>query len=157
MGGGGGTAAICDQRAELRALQDLRYQGPQPQHHMGAARGRRRAEIFKHVKGVPRPGHDTATTRYSWYRTLAVRSLSLRGGGKKAILRPTRRAGRTPPMEAANRDCSYSVPAPDGRRARRSAPALAALACRRRRGSRQPAGVQLRADDAGAVAADGIG
>ena len=45
VGGGGRQTALRDQRAELRALQDLRYQGPQPEHQLGAARGRRRPEL----------------------------------------------------------------------------------------------------------------
>ena len=35
--------AAADQRAELRPLQDLRHQGPDPEHRLGHARGRRRA------------------------------------------------------------------------------------------------------------------
>src|SRR3982751_6760936 len=54
MGRGGWSAALCHQRAELRPLQNLRYQGPQPQHHLGAAGGRRR-EIFEYVMAVPCP------------------------------------------------------------------------------------------------------
>ena len=38
-----------DQRRQLRPLQDLRHQGPQPEHQLGAARGRRRAELSEHV------------------------------------------------------------------------------------------------------------
>ena len=47
MGRGGRRAALRDQRAELRPLQNLRHQGPQPEHHLGAAGGRRRAEILR--------------------------------------------------------------------------------------------------------------
>ena len=39
----------ADQRAELRALQDLRHQGPDAEHRLGHARGRRRAELRGHV------------------------------------------------------------------------------------------------------------
>ena len=39
----------ADQRAELRALQDLRHQGPDAEHRVGHARGRRRAELHEHV------------------------------------------------------------------------------------------------------------
>ena len=35
---------------ELRALQDLRHRRPVPDHHLGAARGRRRSELRWHVK-----------------------------------------------------------------------------------------------------------
>ena len=44
--------AAADQRAELRALQDLRYQRPDPEHQLGHARGRRRAELPEHVVRV---------------------------------------------------------------------------------------------------------
>ena len=39
------ATAAADQRAELRALQDLRHQGPDAEHRLGHARGRRRAEL----------------------------------------------------------------------------------------------------------------
>ena len=39
----------ADQRVELRALQDLRHQGPDAEHRLGHARGRRRAELHEHV------------------------------------------------------------------------------------------------------------
>ena len=41
--------ALSDQLPELRALQDLRYQGPQPEHHLDGPAGRRRAELPEHV------------------------------------------------------------------------------------------------------------
>ena len=46
-----GRAAAADQRAELRALQDLRHQGPDAEHRLGDAGGRRRAELSRrHVR-----------------------------------------------------------------------------------------------------------
>ena len=39
------ATAAADQRAELRPLQDLRHQGPDPEHRLGRARGRRRPEL----------------------------------------------------------------------------------------------------------------
>ena len=42
--------AAADQRAELRALQDLRHQGPDAEHRVGHARRRRRAELSEHVE-----------------------------------------------------------------------------------------------------------
>ena len=39
--------ATADQRPELRPLQDLRHQGPDPEHRLGDARGRRRAELHR--------------------------------------------------------------------------------------------------------------
>ena len=44
---GDGDAAAADQRAELRALQDLRHQGPRPEHRLDHAAGRRRAELHR--------------------------------------------------------------------------------------------------------------
>ena len=44
-----GCAKAADQCAELRALQDLRHQGPAPEHPLGNARGRRRAELHRNV------------------------------------------------------------------------------------------------------------
>ena len=41
--------AAADQRAELRALQDLRHQGSAAEHPLGDARRRRRAELSEHV------------------------------------------------------------------------------------------------------------
>src|SRR5262249_53180105 len=51
MGRGGRPGALCDQRAELRSLQNLRYQRPQPEHHLGAARRWRRPELSEYVIG----------------------------------------------------------------------------------------------------------
>ena len=40
----------ADQRAELRALQDLRHQGPDPEHPLGGPGRRRRSELPEHVR-----------------------------------------------------------------------------------------------------------
>ena len=40
----------ADQRAELRALQDLRHQGPDPEHPLDCPRRRRRPELSQHVR-----------------------------------------------------------------------------------------------------------
>src|SRR6267143_1871209 len=42
-------AAPADQRAELRALQDLRHQGPDAEHRLGRAGRRRRPQLSQHV------------------------------------------------------------------------------------------------------------
>jgi hypothetical protein len=42
----------ADQRAKLRALQNLRHQGPHPKHRLGHARGRRRPQLHGHVSPV---------------------------------------------------------------------------------------------------------
>src|ERR1700752_4297281 len=44
--------ALPNQRPELRPLQNLRYQGPEPEHRVGAARGRGRAELPEYVKDL---------------------------------------------------------------------------------------------------------
>ena len=45
----GRQAEVPDQRAELRPLQNLRHQRPQPEHRLDRAAGRRRAELFEYV------------------------------------------------------------------------------------------------------------
>ena len=45
----GGRPQIRHQRAELRPLQNLRHQGPEPEHHLGSAGRRRRAELSEYV------------------------------------------------------------------------------------------------------------
>ena len=42
-----GRSAAADQRAELRALQNLRHQGPGAEHQLGDAGGRRRTELSR--------------------------------------------------------------------------------------------------------------
>src|SRR5215469_10179806 len=54
MGRGGRPAAFCDQCAELRSLQNLRYQRPEPKYHLGSAGRRRRPELSEHVIRTPR-------------------------------------------------------------------------------------------------------
>src|SRR5215469_6620261 len=49
MDRGGGASALRHQRAELRPLQNLRHQGPESEHHMGGAGGRRRAKLSEYV------------------------------------------------------------------------------------------------------------
>ena len=93
MGGGGRRAEVRHQRAELRPLQNLRHQGPEPEHHLGAAGRRRRAELSEHViAGRPTTGHDAAT---SVSLKLAARGVSaavvLAGAAQKGHSGPTRR------------------------------------------------------------------
>ena len=52
VGGGRRPAALRHQRAELRPLQNLRHQGPQPEHQLDGARGRRRPELSRHVRAA---------------------------------------------------------------------------------------------------------
>ena len=57
----GGGARYSDQRAELRPLQDLRHQGPEPEHHLGPPGGRRRAELRRTCDALrPPPGGGVA-------------------------------------------------------------------------------------------------
>ena len=52
----GRRPAAADQRAELRALQDLRHQGPDAEHRLGHAGGRRRPELSRrHVTPIASP------------------------------------------------------------------------------------------------------
>ncbi len=46
---GEGGRDLPHQLPELRALQDLRHQGPQPEHHLDHAAGRGRAQLSQHV------------------------------------------------------------------------------------------------------------
>ena len=47
VGADEGDSAAADQRAELRALQDVRHQGPGAEHQLGDAGGRRRTELSR--------------------------------------------------------------------------------------------------------------
>ena len=42
-------AGVPHPPGQLRPLQDLRHQGPRPEHHLGAARGRQRPQLQRHV------------------------------------------------------------------------------------------------------------
>ena len=53
---------LRDQLPELRALQDLRHQGPQPEHRLDRPPGRRRAQLPEHVK-LPGGGGVAARDR----------------------------------------------------------------------------------------------
>ena len=84
----GGRAAVRDQRAELRPLQNLRHQGPEPEHHLGSARRRRRAELSEYVTACRGRGHDAAISGLSSCCS-GPRPPFLRGRRKKAILGAT--------------------------------------------------------------------
>ena len=43
----------CRSTRRMRALQDLRHQGPAAEHRLGRARGRRRPELPQHVAQMP--------------------------------------------------------------------------------------------------------
>jgi flavin-dependent dehydrogenase len=53
--------AVPDQLPELRPLQDLRHQGPGPEHHLDHAAGGRRAELSEHVRGGPHRSQPVGT------------------------------------------------------------------------------------------------
>src|SRR5215510_11799195 len=89
MGGGGRIASLRDQRAELRALQDLRHQGSQSEHHLGSARGGRRSELSKYVSRAYRVstaalGHGRAPTSENLLPAKAPLVLHRSGGGAGA-------------------------------------------------------------------------
>src|SRR5262249_32884535 len=104
MGGGGGLTPLRHQRAELRPLQNLRYQGPESEYYLGCARGRRRAELSEYVngslpitsrgcpdhpRGARRPGprrHDAALIEASKEGGQARWGQLLRAGPKQSIL-----------------------------------------------------------------------
>jgi electron-transferring-flavoprotein dehydrogenase len=50
-----GRGNLRIQRPELRPLQDLRHQGPKPEHQLGAAAGRRGASLSEYVEDKKRP------------------------------------------------------------------------------------------------------
>src|SRR5262245_33425574 len=85
MGGGGGRAEIRDQRAELRPLQNLRYQGPQSKHHLGSARRRGRSELLEYVI-PPRVRSRSCHTSQVKLILVVLRETFLRLQRKKAIL-----------------------------------------------------------------------
>src|SRR4051794_41059688 len=49
MGARGRDCPLCHQCAELRSLQNMRYQGPKSEHHLGSARRGWRSELFEYV------------------------------------------------------------------------------------------------------------
>ena len=82
----GGHAALRHQRAELRPLQNLRHQGPESEHHLGSARGRRRAELSEYVmRGVPSPATMLPHPRLSTLRrpTSRLAAAVLAGAAQK--------------------------------------------------------------------------
>jgi electron-transferring-flavoprotein dehydrogenase len=80
-GRGTPRSAPADQRAELPALQDLRHQGPEAEHHLGHARGRRRPQLPQHVSArrytitvrffLAEPSIGPISARYEWRETPA--------------------------------------------------------------------------------------
>src|SRR5262249_53554068 len=104
MGGGGGLTPLRDQRAELRPLQNLRYQGPESEYYLGCARGWRWAELSEYVngslpitsrwcpdhpRGARRPGprrHDAALIEAFKDGGHARSGQLLRAGSKQSIL-----------------------------------------------------------------------
>ena len=85
------ATAPPDQRAELRPLQDLRHQGPDPEHQLGRPRRRRRAELSQHV-GLPR----RAVAR----RRPDPRRGARRGAGRAALAACSLMPRRAPPPSA---------------------------------------------------------
>ena len=102
-----GGRAAADQRAELRALQDLRHQGSAAEHPLGHARGRRRTQLHEYVIAV-RP---TATAR-----PRRARRSSRRADGAPAACRRGRRRSSVPTTQARSRTAGRrSTDRPRGR------------------------------------------
>ena len=94
---GARRAAAADQRLELRALQDLRHRRPLPDHHLGAARGRRRAALRGHVATSVSPPRRRASRDGSGGETQ----------GKSALITEARhrhRSRRRPPLRPGRRE-----------------------------------------------------
>ena len=92
-------AAAADQRAELRALQDLRHQGPDAEHRLGGARGRRRAQLSEHVSGEPASAAIERGSR-QWRSATARWSLGGCGAAALAAASASAGAGAAPPVAA---------------------------------------------------------
>ena len=75
--------------AELRPLQNLRHQGPQPEHHLGSARRRRRAELPEYVACAGGPVTIPPHQGYSCWFSSDCRTAVLAGAAQKAILGAT--------------------------------------------------------------------
>ena len=88
-----GTPRFVINAAELRPLQNLRHQGPESKHHLGAARGRRRAELPEYV--IPATPAALASNQPGPAAAIsppfgAKGRTSLRGRVKTVILAPYR-------------------------------------------------------------------
>ncbi len=130
-------AAVPDQRDELRALQDLRHQGPGAEHHVGAARRRRRART---TPGCSRCGDGrlrgtarvAAPARGPARRDAAsiarrVACISSRAEGRVAASRTARRCARaTARARGSSRPTAASGARRGSRPARRAGFARAA-------------------------------
>ena len=124
-----GEPAAADQRAELRALQDLRHQGPDAEHRLGDAGRRRRPQLSRRHVTPPRASarrsnvapsshvqirmtsheqHEVACADAAYSAALAARSFS-RSPCCRPALRPIpsrRRAPRPVPARRAHPACS---------------------------------------------------
>jgi electron-transferring-flavoprotein dehydrogenase len=77
MGGNRRHADLRDQRAELRALQDLRHQGSQPEHQLGPAAGRRGTGLYEYVRGTLAPEPIGPAPSHLPARSLAATTITL--------------------------------------------------------------------------------
>ena len=78
--GEGADATLPDQLPELRPLQDLRHQGPQPEHHLDHPDGRRRAELSQHV--TPPSDHESLSNLQGPGRQVGPPCIAWRGPGR---------------------------------------------------------------------------
>ena len=84
-----GRSALPDQRAELRALQNLRHQGSVAEHQLGHARRRRRPELSEHVRYQRLRGPMPISKR---------RIVFCRGGRARSAARRLRNLSRASPI-----------------------------------------------------------
>ena len=124
-----GRTAVPDQLPELRPLQDLRHQGPEPEHRLDHAAGRRRAELSQYV--------STRAAKPARSGARCGAACTLPCGAHALGLRRRFREEHTPRRETRLMPDPGDDPCPD-----RAAPG-AALAhrprrCRRRHDARPP-------------------
>ena len=77
--GGWQRSASPDQRSELHPLQDVRHQGPQPEHQLGGAAGRGGPGLQRHVDLVV---SSPDTRRRAWPCSQQHMTATLDRGGK---------------------------------------------------------------------------
>ena len=108
----GKDAALRHQLPELRPLQDLRHQGPQPEHRLDHAAGRRRARTI--------PTCDSCASRGAIRPLGRPRRMAMARPARLASPRNIRSAALVPdPPASRHLPCALRCSAPAGRRRRR--------------------------------------
>ena len=159
MGRGGGQAALRDQRAELRPLQDLRHQRSEPEHHLGAARGWRRTELSKYVirRRATRP-RRAGTLELPRFRLPCGLSVLAGACAKGSFSRPRALRGAEFPVCPTFLDRQWTIQTRRWRYRDQHAAAAPRRLCRRRHAVR--AAIRARdgnTDDTGPRACDRLG